>query len=66
MTLPFPNEIARLRAPKPTDMLHEIMGHLGAAVSQSSPSDDQIIMDHVKAAHELVTLLWRAQRDEQR
>ncbi len=30
-------------------------GHLGAAIAQSIPADDQIIMDHVKAAYEL---LW--------
>ena len=30
-------------------------GHLGAAIGQSIPADDQIIMDHVKAAYEL---LW--------
>ena len=30
-------------------------GHLGAAISQSIPADDQIIMGHIKAAYEL---LW--------
>ncbi len=29
--------------------------HLGSAIAQSIPADDQIIMDHVKAAYEL---LW--------
>ena len=28
-----------------------IYGELGAAISQSLPSDDQIIMEHVRAAH---------------
>jgi hypothetical protein len=35
------------------DLLSEIIGHLGASIIQSVPADDQIIMDHVKAAHEL-------------
>jgi hypothetical protein len=34
-------------------LLLEIIGHLGASIIQSIPTDDQIIMDHVKAAHEL-------------
>ena len=35
------------------DLLNEVIGHLGASIIQSVPADDQIIMDHVKAAHEL-------------
>jgi len=42
--------------------LFEIIGHLGAAVSQSLPSDDQTIMEHVRAALDMAHLLWRAQK----
>lgn len=35
------------------DLLNEVIAHLGASIIQSVPSDDQIIMDHVKAAQEL-------------
>lgn len=42
--------------------LEEAVGHLGAAIQQSLPSDDQIIMDHVKAAHAILTVVSRAQR----
>ncbi len=31
--------------------------HLGAAISQSIPKDDQIIMDHVKAAYEILKIV---------
>lgn len=34
--------------------LQRAKGHLRAAIVQSAPSDDQIIMDHVKAAYELM------------
>lgn len=42
--------------------LEEAVAHLGAAIIQSLPSDDQIIMDHVKAAHAILTVVMRAQR----
>ena len=35
-------------------IIQRARGHLGSAISQSIPSDDQIIMDHVKAAYELL------------
>lgn len=41
-------------------VLDEIVGHLGAAVGASIPSDDQIIMGHVRAAYELARILRRA------
>ena len=41
------------------DLLDEIVSHLGAACAQSLPSDDQIIMDHVRAAHELAKIVLR-------
>lgn len=45
---------------RPTeDRLLEIIGHLGAAVIQRAPSDDQIIMDHVQDAYELALQLRR-------
>ena len=39
--------------------LDEIVSHLGAAITQSVASDDQIIMDHVKAAHEIAKVVRR-------
>ena len=36
--------------------------HLGAAVVQSCQSDDQIIMDHVKAAYEILKVVRDADR----
>ncbi len=36
--------------------------HLGAAIVQSCPSDDQIIMDHVKAAHEILKVVRAGDR----
>jgi hypothetical protein len=41
------------------DLLDEIVAHLGTSIVQSVPSDDQIIMDHVKAAHELAKVARR-------
>lgn len=41
------------------ELLTEIMAHLGASIIQSVPTDDQIIMDHVKAAHELAKVARR-------
>lgn len=51
-----------LRAISPVDALLEIVGHLGAAISQTIPEDDQIIAAHVRQAHALATMLWRSQR----
>lgn len=42
--------------------LEEALAHRGAALIQSTPSDDQIIMGHVKAAHVLLQVVTRAQR----
>lgn len=42
--------------------LEEALAHLGAAIMQSTPHDDQIIMDHVKSAHALLQAVTRAQR----
>ena len=39
--------------------LLEIMGHLGAALIQQSPSDDHIIMGHVREANDIATRLYR-------
>jgi hypothetical protein len=35
------------------DDLDNIISHLGVAISQSIPQDDQIIMDHVRDAQNL-------------
>lgn len=41
-------------------LVDEIVSHLGAAISQSIPTDDQRIMEHVRAAHGLARILRRA------
>lgn len=41
-------------------MLDEICGHLGAARMQLLPTDDQIIAEHLIAAHDLAKILRRA------
>ena len=43
----------------PDEQLLEIIGHLGAAVIQRAPSDDEIIMDHVHDAYDLAVKLRR-------
>jgi hypothetical protein len=40
-------------------MVLEASSHLGAAISQSLPTDDQIIMDHVRSAHVILVMLWK-------
>lgn len=39
--------------------LDEVIAHLGAAIMQSTDRDDRIIMDHVKAAHEIAKIVRR-------
>lgn len=41
--------------------LEEALAHLGAAIMQSVPADDQIIMDHVRAARTILQVVTRAQ-----
>lgn len=48
------------------DDLLEIIGHLGAADVQSLPSDDQIIMGHVRDAYTLAIKLRRMAFADQR
>jgi len=36
------------------ELILEIHGHLGAAIIQSLPSDDQIIMGHVREAYAML------------
>ncbi len=38
-------------------------GHLGSAIAQSIASDDQIIMDHVRAAYEILKLVRAGDRN---
>jgi hypothetical protein len=45
-------------------MLEEIISHLGTAIGQSIPSDDQIIMDHVRQALAAAIVLREAARQE--
>ena len=40
-------------APSQDDPLLEIIAHLGAALIQSDASDDPIILEHVRSAHQL-------------
>ncbi len=42
--------------------IEQACGHLYSAVTQSCPSDDQIIMDHVKAAYEILKLVRACDR----
>jgi len=54
--------VTALRASVPSAaLLDEITAHLGAAIMQSISTDDQIIMEHVRAAHGLATILRKAQ-----
>lgn len=39
--------------------LDELVSHLGGAIMQSTDRDDRIIMDHVKAAHEIAKIIRR-------
>lgn len=57
-----PVPVSSLRASVPSvAILDEIEAHLGAAIMQSVSTDDQIIMEHVRTAHGLATLLRKAQ-----
>lgn len=44
--------------------IEDAMGHLRTAISQSLPTDDQIIMDHVKEAHALLKAELRHMRHD--
>lgn len=35
-------------------VLLEVYGHLGAALAQSLPTDDEIIIEHLRQAHEIL------------
>jgi hypothetical protein len=39
--------------------LEEAIGHLGAAIVQSSPKDDQIILGHIREAHAILKKMAR-------
>jgi hypothetical protein len=41
------------------DAVLEIVGHLGAALIAAAPSDDPIIIEHIRAAHGLALDLYR-------
>ncbi len=45
------------------DRILEAMGELGAALVQSVPTDDQIIMDHVRRAHALIEQEWHDRQE---
>ena len=40
--------------------VEELLGHLGAAKMQLTPTDDRIISDHIHAAHALALVLFRS------
>jgi hypothetical protein len=43
-------------------LLQEIIAHLGAALMQVDPTDDPIIVGHVRTAHSLATALSHVPR----
>ena len=50
----------------PSQSIEEAMSHLGAALMQTVPTDDQIIMEHVRAAHSLLKDVHRKEAEQQR
>lgn len=46
------------------ESLEEIVGHLGASLIQAIPSDDQIIIGHVRDAYQIAIELLRAEKDK--
>lgn len=52
-----------IASPSPVE---EALSHLGAALMQTVPSDDQIIMDHVRAAHAVLLNLFREELKAER
>ena len=40
------------------DAIYEAMSHLGAAISQSIHTDDEIIIGHIEDAHQILSDLW--------
>ena len=54
--------MAEFRSPSiapESDPLSEVIGHLGAILMQSVPSDDRTIIEHVHAAHQIALDLYR-------
>ena len=39
--------------------IDDAIAHLGASITQSLPSDDQIIMAHVRSAYEIMKIVRR-------
>lgn len=46
------------------DQILDAMSELGAAISQSVSQDDQIIMDHVRRAHDVLRTLYMKSHKE--
>ena len=46
----------------PLSALHEASAHLGAGLMQVRPTDDQIVIEHMRTAHEIIKLVIDAQR----
>lgn len=49
-----------MTAPDFNESLLEIIGELGAAIGQSAPSDDPIIMEHIRSAYTQAIALRRS------
>jgi hypothetical protein len=45
------------------DTLDNVIAHIQVAILQSIPADDQIIMDHVRKAHDLAIALRSEMRN---
>jgi hypothetical protein len=43
--------------------IEDIMAHLGAILMQASATDDAIILEHVRDAHDIARVEYRRQRD---
>ena len=48
------------------EIIRQAVGSLGAAIAQSLPSDDQIIMDHVRESHASLRTLFFVETEEKR
>jgi hypothetical protein len=48
------------------DEILQAIGHLGAAITQTLPSDDQIIAEHVRDAHKILKQVLYHVEDKRR
>ena len=61
MSIPSPSVVPNIPNPPPGERepLLEVIGHLGAALIQTVPSDDPIIIEHIRTAHRIALELYR-------